>query len=178
MISSLPMLPKKTQKTRTNSKFRRSIPYIIVCLAAVAVCSIISLNFFRLMLIQGESMSPTYHNLQLVLLDVRNREIQYDDVIAFKCDSQDIVLVKRVVGLPGDTLEIRNGKLYVNDLLSDYFANTNFLYSGVLNTEYTIPEGCCFAIGDNTDESIDCRYNEIGDVEIDNIIGVIIPTGF
>ena len=81
-------------------------------MSAALVAIVILLAFlcsrywFQLMLIQGESMAPTYHNLQLVVLDKRGEAYEPGEVIAFSCDGLNAVLVKRVVAGPGDTAQI------------------------------------------------------------------------
>ena len=80
----------------------------------------ISSNWYQLMLIQGKSMEPAYHNFQLVVLDKHNKEYCTDDVIAFKCDNLSSILVKRIVAMEGDTVQIMNGKLYINGKEYEY----------------------------------------------------------
>lgn len=60
----------------------------------------VSSNWYQLLLIHGDSMNPTYHNMQFVMIDKYSGGYTYGDVIAFQCDNLDSVLVKRIVACP------------------------------------------------------------------------------
>lgn len=67
--------------------------------------------------------------------------------------------IKRVIGLPNDQIEIKDGKVYVNgSLLKEDYLSSDVITSatGIL-TNFTVPEGCIFAMGDNREGSKDCR---------------------
>ncbi len=77
--------------------------------------------------------------------------------------------VKRVVGLPGETIELRDGELYVNgEFVEQDFARTE---STADFGPYTVPEGHYFVMGDNRDRSNDSRNPEVGALERSQIIG-------
>ena len=73
-------------------------------------------------------------------------------------DDSAINLIKRVVGLPGDTVEVKNGKVYINSIL--YHEPYAVWISGGTNyfPPYKIPEGNVLVLGDNRDHSKDSRY--------------------
>lgn len=82
--------------------------------------------------------------------------------------------IKRVIALPGEHVEIKNGKIYINgeELIEDY------LPSGVITeaksdvlTDFVVPEGYIFAIGDNRTASVDCRY--FGCIPIEKVEGKV-----
>ena len=88
----------------------------IVTLTLIALIAYyISNNFAQVLLINGQSMYPTYHNLQLVILSKVNSGYESDDVIAFYNSTLNVTLIKRIVGVPGDYIIIKDGILYVND---------------------------------------------------------------
>ena len=108
-------------------------------MSAALVAIVILLAFlcsrywFQLMLIQGESMAPTYHNLQLVVLDKRGKAYESGEVIAFRCDGLNAVLVKRVAAGPGDKVQIDDGTLLINEAVSPiYPVKGAFQYAGLL----------------------------------------------
>ena len=74
----------------------------------------VSVNWYQVLLIHGESMSPTYQDMQIVILEKHLERYTYGDVIAFQCENLDSILVKRIVACPGDDVVIKSGHLYVN----------------------------------------------------------------
>lgn len=128
-------------------------------------------------------MSPSFHNLQLVILDKHPEVFTYGDVIAFECEGLDAVLVKRVVACPGDTVQIvvwpeqdndcvAGGVLLVNGETSTvYGAEAVFDYAGLAAEPLVLGPGEYFVIGDNVAESKDSRYEEVGVVREESVIG-------
>lgn len=146
------------------------LPILIVVLAFFC-----SRYWFQLLLIQGESMSPTYHNLQVTILDKRSRNYNQGDVVAFQCRELSAVLVKRIVACPGDTVVIQSGELLVNDRISLFFSHEYvFEYAGLLSKPLHLENGEYVVIGDNITKSKDSRFPEVGIVREEQIIGRII----
>lgn len=152
-----------------------------ISLIALVICIImlsyyISANWYQLSLIRGESMSPAYHNMQFVIIDRHSKNYTYGDVITFRCENLQSVLAKRIAACPGDTVVIKDGKLYVNDTISSiYDQNYLFEYSGIAQYPLQLGTDQYFVIGDNVAESKDSRYEEIGMVGEADIIGKIEP---
>lgn len=120
-------------------------------------------------------MSPSYHNMQLVVLDKYTKKYSYGDVIAFKCDGLSSVLVKRIAACEGDVITIKDGTLYVNGNISQIYPDEGiFQYAGLLEEENYVKEGQYVVIGDNTAESRDSRYKEVGMIFQADIIGRVI----
>lgn len=71
-----------------------------------------------------------------------------------------ISFIKRVIGLPGEHVQIKDGKVYINDVeLEESYLNEN-VYTDSKDgafTDFVVPEGCVFAMGDNRSQSTDCR---------------------
>jgi signal peptidase I len=83
-------------------------------------------------------------------------------------------LIKRVIGLPGETIEIREGKVFVNGfLLEEPYIKTPWRYTGA---KTTVPAGMYFVMGDNRDNSLDSRSPSVGFVPKDLIIGKALVT--
>lgn len=86
-----------------NMKKQKRKKYIFFIIAiSIFLGYIISKYFYQFMLIQGDSMYPAYHNMQLVLLNKYDRDYREGDVIAFHCDKLDCVLVKRIERINDD----------------------------------------------------------------------------
>lgn len=134
----------------------------------------VSLNWYQLMLIQGNSMEPAYHHFQVAMLNKHNKSYERGDVIAFFCETLNCVLVKRIAACPGDTLVIKNGTLYVNGVISEVYPQYGyFSYAGLLSDEITLSANSYLVLGDNASESKDSRYPEVGIIAAKDILGRI-----
>lgn len=100
------------------------------------------------------------------------------DIVVFKYpDDENILYVKRIIGLPGDKIEIIDGKVYIND--SDEPINDDFIREAMAEGKnnygpYNVPEGCYFMLGDNRNDSRDSRFWINTFVEKDKILGKVI----
>ena len=124
----------------------------------------------------GDSMRPELKNGDVVLVNrlVYNAMTpKRGDIIAFKPNGRENAhyYIKMIVGLPGETVTIRDGKVYINDstepLRDDFCPETPVGDFG----PYEVPEGCYFMLGDNRNVSKDSRYWLNPYVEKDKIIG-------
>ncbi|MBL7036527.1 signal peptidase I [Candidatus Microgenomates bacterium] len=136
-----------------------------VIVLAVGIFLIVYLLILRPHKIKGASMEPNFPDGEYLLTEKVSyyfNEPQRGDVIVFKPPVSDDEFIKRVIGLPGETVSLKNGKVYINDKLlkEDYIADIvptnpgNFLSEG---ESYIVPEGLFFAIGDNRPHSSDSR---------------------
>ncbi len=136
---------------------------------------------FRPFQVNGEAMSPNYKNSSYVmsnLISLRFASPARRDVIVFKAPPQpDKDFIKRVIGMPGDTIMFKNGNVYIDSQLLDervYLQNDikthggSFLQDG---QEITVPSGSYFVMGDNRQNSLDSR--EWGFVPARSLIGKI-----
>lgn len=148
---------------------------ILPIAVAVGIAFICSRFFYQLMLIQGDSMSPTYHHLQMVVLDKRDRAFAAGEVVAFECRGLSATLVKRVAAVPGDSVVIEDGVLLVNGAPSSvYGSGRRFAFAGLLESPVVLGEDEYIVIGDNIAESKDSRYDAVGIVRADDIVGKLI----
>lgn len=131
----------------------------LVTLIRLLVLVVISLVAFRLVLIPiqvtGHSMEPTYRNGRINFLNqlaYRRRAPQRGDVVGIRFDESRLVLLKRVVGLPGERLAVRQGRVIVDgEPLAEAYARGQDLSSG--RRETTLGPDEYFVIGDNREES-------------------------
>ena len=150
---------------------KKRMLFLAIC---IVIAFAVSKYFCRIMLIQGNSMEPSFHNLQMVVLDVRERDFHAGDVVAFRCEGLSAVLVKRVAAVPGDSVKISDGKLIINGDESFLFADKYIDYSGLAQEEIILAEHEYFMLGDNLSESIDSRYPEVGRISDTQMIGKVI----
>lgn len=148
---------------------------------AIIIAAII-LFFFKPIIIQQESMQPTFYSNDYVVVSKQSYSIFGDmergDVIVFRSSLLDEngdqkSLIKRVIGLPGDTIEIKNGYVILNGVTiqEDYLAEQGV--SGEME-QITVDEGKIFVMGDNRAVSQDSRSPEVGQVDQDTVIGKVV----
>lgn len=148
-------------------------PFMIAII--VLITWYISSNWVQFALIQGDSMLPTYHNMQLVLIDKHSTEFKYNDVIVFSNDELEATMIKRIIAMPGDTIQIVDGIVYVDNIPSPLITEDQPLsYSGIASSPLYLSEDEYFVLGDNLTESKDSRYPEIGRVKQNTILGKLL----
>lgn len=144
--------------------------------AVIALIVLLFLNvFFFSARVDGESMSPTLSNgdrLIVSRLSYFNSTPKYGDIIVFYCETKGYTLIKRVIGLPGDTIEIKDGEVFRNGSKLDESAYIDVATNGNIST--TVEEGKVFVLGDNRPDSADSRYAQIGQVPFENIKGKVL----
>lgn len=147
--------------------------WVISIAIAVALALIIRNFLVEPYLVEGPSMRPTLESHQRLLVNrfIYNiREPERGEILIFKYPKdQSRDFIKRVIAVPGDTFEIKDGNVYVNGELQteDYIlAKSNIDYPKV-----TIPEGHIFVMGDNRNNSEDSRFSDVGFVPFDLIKG-------
>ena len=117
-------------------------------------------------------MEPNLHSEQRLVvekLSYRFHGPQRFDIVVLKVPSQgEELLIKRVVGLPGETVEIRDGGVYIDgELLEEPFTEEST--QAGRNGQVTVPPLHIYVLGDNRDRSNDSR--SFGPVPIENVIG-------
>ncbi|MBQ7477200.1 MAG: signal peptidase I [Selenomonadaceae bacterium] len=147
--------------------------WIISITAAVVLAILIRTFIVELYIVEGPSMKPTLQDAERLVVNkfiYRLREPEKGEVLIFRYPrdpSRDFV--KRVIATAGDTIEIKEGRVYVNDQLQreDYILEkTRTEYSKV-----TIPDGTVFVMGDNRNNSEDSRFSDVGFVPLNLIKG-------
>lgn len=134
--------------------------------------------------VSGQSMYPTLHDSDRMFMSNLG-DIKRFDIVVLQAPDQDKEYIKRVIGIPGDTIEVKDGKLYINGQVVDQpFINTELLLNKTvyiddftlqeLTGELKVPEGKYFVMGDNRGVSKDSRM--IGFIERSAIEGKAVFT--
>lgn len=149
------------------------ISAVILLSYAVVIC------FGKQVECSNVSMAPTYTTGDVLLVNTiayRIKEPKTGDIIAFKPKSKvnASYSIKRVIGCPGDTVLISNGRLYVNGSIFKDTVDTDSIESaGIAGAEITLLDDQYFVLGDNRNSSEDSRYESIGFVSTNDILGKI-----
>lgn len=129
--------------------------------------------------ISGSSMEDTIKNEDTVLINrfayVLDGPKRFD-CIAFEPDAigSSKLYVKRVIGLPGETVQIKEGHIYINgNLLENDINDTYIVTAGITANEIHLAEDEYFCLGDNRNNSEDSRFSSIGMVKKKHVIGKV-----
>ena len=133
---------------------------ILLCLLIV-MCAAISSNITT---ISGISMEPTLSDGDKVYV-VKPVNLCRNDVVILNAGDQRII--KRIVAVPGDTIQIRDGHVYVNGNIADELCTE---FGGTAYEPLTLGKDEFFVLGDNREQSKDSRYRDIGVIKREQII--------
>ena len=160
--------PRKSQGSGWLLRALREIGETVI--PAVVIALFINLFLAQATQVLGQSMEPTLHSSQRVVIEkitYRFHGPRRGDIVVIDSPKQSEMLIKRVVGLPGETVEVRGGRVFVNGV--------------VLEEDWTVRQGRgsyaprvvpplhVFVLGDNRGASNDSR--SFGPVPIEDIVG-------
>ena len=129
-------------------------------------------TFIKPTIVHGTSMNPTLQDGDYLLVSKQAytfEEPERGEIIIFPVSEDNKLYIKRVIGLPGDVITIKNGEVYVNGEVNDQTYTLDGYTSGDID-ELVVPNGELFVLGDNRLNSIDSR--EIGTRTIEDVKGV------
>lgn len=147
---------------------KESIPYLIIILVVLTIRTFIVTPI----IVDGESMAPTLDGGELMILKKYDTSYERFDIVVVNKSVEGDNLIKRVIGLPGETIRYKGNRLYINDeIMDDIYAHgetENFQEITLGTDEY-------FLMGDNREISKDSRsLGVIKKEEIEGTVGIII----
>ncbi|MGE8205508.1 signal peptidase I [Heyndrickxia sp. NPDC080065] len=168
--------------TKTKKK-NELFDWIKSLIIAVLIVVIARYFLFTPIIVQGKSMKPSLYNGDRMIVSKIGTPKRFDIIVFHATKNKDYI--KRVIGLPGDTIEYKNDNLYINGKVyqEEYLDKSKKQLKGLkiegpLTEDFsltdkigrkTVPEGSLFVMGDNRRHSTDSR--EIGVIPINKVIG-------
>ncbi len=162
---------KRPRRNKAGSLFLWILEILIVCMTAVLLVAALGQRVST----AGDSMSPVLKNGNVVLVNhfIYNfKDPARGDIIAFRQDETRHYMLKRVVGLPGEMVQISEGKVLINGREPDkdiYVSDIE--YAGEAEEPVKLGEDEFFVMGDNHAASDDSRLPSIGNIKKDDIFG-------
>jgi signal peptidase I len=170
-FSRKPRAARRAKKKR--SPMRNLLEFVGIFLVAIIVAYFLQAYIVKPFQIPSESMQPTIDPGDRILVNrlaYRYGSVQHGDIIVFKAPTEPGVdFVKRVIALPGDTIEVQDGKAILNGQTLDepYLSSRG----GRDFPSQKVPDGTVFVMGDNRSNSEDARFWPVPWLSVDDIVG-------
>jgi len=163
-------------KRISNPVLRNLLEWIVALGLALLLFFVVRTFFFRLATVSGPSMLPSLRDGDMVFLNRFSYlfiEPQVGDIVAFPNPNDPSEhYIKRVIGAPGDIVDLRMGVFYINDLpLDDDFSHETVFAIGDVRFPITVEDGYFFVLGDNRNQSMDSRNSSVGNIPGRRMVG-------
>ncbi len=160
---------------RKHKKLRAVIGWILTVVLALLLSAVFAFAFCTSVAIDDSSMSPTIHAGDRVFLNraaYRLGSVKRGDLIVYRGTNSNDIHVKRVIGLPGEEIQIRDGIILING--ETYMEQNNFpamINAGIAEKAVTLNREEYFVLGDDRNNSEDSRFPDVGNIAKSRIMG-------
>ena len=172
---------KKKRKEEKEKKKRSPLSYaieVVIYIVAIIACVFwVPEYVVQRTVVNGESMENTLHSGESLLVE----KVSYHftdpsryDIIVFYPQGRDVdeYYVKRIYGLPGETVQIKNNDIYINgEVVADDYAKNAMDDAGIAEEPITLADDEYFVLGDNRKVGLDSRDPDLGPIKAENIAG-------
>lgn len=152
--------------------------YVLIILLVVGFAFLFHNYVFARVTVTGPSMQPTFNNKDVIFVEkisTKIGNINRGEIIIFDSNNENNdIYIKRVIGVAGDKINIKDGKVYLNGqiLMESYLPQGTITKANSSTTEYVVPKGYIFVLGDNRGNSTDSRM--LGLINIKDVKGHVI----
>lgn len=149
-----------------NKVIKELYPYVLIIIIVVLFRTFIATP----VRVNGASMENTLSNGDILILNKINKNYKRFDIVVInkRVVGEKTKLVKRIIGLPGETVEYKDNKLYIN---GKEIEDVSLSRTSNFSLDNTIPEGYYFVMGDNRNNSLDSRDSRVGLIKKSEIVG-------
>ena len=164
-----------SKKEKSKPNIKKNLIAFGICVVIAIVIALIITNFVASHTkVEGNSMESTLENGDDIIVEkfsyLTNNPERYD-IIVFR-ESESVNYIKRVIALPGDTIQITEGKIYINErAIFDAYGNAKMEDGGIAEKPIKLGQDEYFVLGDNRNASKDSRDKAVGVIKRDQIIG-------
>lgn len=166
---------------RTRDQKKRSWLYelgttVLYCAIAIVLVLLIKQFVVQKTLVEGRSMVETLHNHDQLLVDKISYRFsdpkRFDIIVLEHPTKEDVYYIKRIIGLPGETVQIVGTDILINgEKLEESYGAEQIQFPGLAQEPITLAQDTYFVMGDNRNNSSDSRDPNVGNVPRENIVG-------
>ena len=170
-------MARRKKKNRVGSVMRELLGWLFYILIIIGLTYLIITYVGQRTRVSGSSMETTLSdgdNLIVDKLSYRFQDPKRFDIVVFPYKyEENTYYIKRIIGLPGDTVQVKDGYTYINGELleSDIYGAEVMIEAGVASEPITLGEDEYFVLGDNRNHSLDSRDPSVGILKREDLIG-------
>lgn len=159
-----------------SKNMKKEVFHLLFYIILVFLTTFVIINYVgQRTVVQGQSMENTLFDHDNLIIDKLSYHFvnpKRFDIIVFPIRTSEKYYIKRVIGLPGETVQIKEGNIYINsELLKEDFGKEIINFGGTASVPITLKEDEYFVLGDNRNHSSDSRDPDVGVISEDAIIG-------
>ncbi len=172
---------------KKEKRKKKELPFVVQLLLLVALVFVLRTFVLGTIYVKGSSMEPNFHHGDLVFINKLSTSVgspERGDIVICRLEEDGMEnIIKRIIGLPGDKIELRAAfageaviyNLYLNgERIEEPFLGEPIMNAGNIEYPYIVPENSYFVMGDNRNASSDSRRESIGAIPKEDLVGKVV----